>query len=369
MADSAGEKTEKATPKRRKDEREKGHVLQSKEVVTCLFILLVFFTLKICAPLIYQTLENMVNYWLELCGKGMGDGEIPTIDGSVFYIKFMSEAIKAMVIIAGPVLLVSTAATIFGTGLQTRFVFSKESIKFKLSKLNPIEGIKKLFNLKSLFEVAKSLLKMVILVCVVYAQIKKRLPDFARLLDMDIKTSIVYIADAAFSVTMQIGLIFVGIAAADFLFQLYSFEKDMKMTKQEVKEEFKNLEGDPKVKGKRRQIQMQMASKRMMQAVPEADVVIRNPTHFAVAVKYDPEKFNAPIVVAKGKDNLAFRIIKLAEENNITLMENKPLARALYAEVDIDRQISPEFYQPVAEVLAYVYEVKNKHLPEQKQKL
>lgn len=371
MADSAGEKTEKATPKKRKDERKKGNVLQSQDVITCLFILLTFFTLKLCGPLMYQTLADSVAYWVELSGKGFqytADGSVAIIDGTILYMKLFYEIGKVILIVAGPVLLMAGAVTVIGTGTQTKWLFSKESLKFKFDKLNPIKGIKKLFNLKSLFEVAKSLLKLVVLSLIVYNQIKKRLPDIARLLDMDLKSGVVYIASATFSIVMQIGIVFVAVAAADFLFQMYTFEKDMKMTKQEVKEEFKNLEGDPKIKGKRRQIQMQMANARMMAAVPEADVVIRNPTHFAVAIKYDPELQSAPVVVAKGKDNVAFRIIDVAKEHDITLMENKPLARALYAGVDIDRPIPPEFYQSVAEVLAFVYELKHKSLPEPKPK-
>lgn len=360
MADNgAGEKTEKATSHKRTEERKKGHVMQSKDVVTAIFILGVFGLLRILAKLMYTTVLRMVEYWMSIAGGGMGnDGT--TIEGMQVYAKLVLEIGKVVVIAAGPVLLVSLLLTIIGTGAQTRFLFTTESLKFKLSSLNPINGIKKLFSLSSLFELAKSLLKLIILVFVVYGDVKKRIPDFIRLFDMDLLSALAYMGNAIFSIVMKLGMVFVGVAVVDIMFQYYKFEKDMMMTKQEVKEEYKNLEGDPKVKGKRREIQRQMAMRRMMQAVPEADVIIRNPTHFAVAVKYDEYKNNAPVVLAKGKDNVAFRIIEIAEKNDIVMVENKPLARALYDAVEVNREIPVEYYHAVAEVLSFVYGVKGK---------
>lgn len=359
MADSAEEKTEKATSHKRKEERKQGHVMQSKDVVTTVFILIVFALLRIWAKIILVEGENMLTYWLGICGNGMG-GNGETIDGMQTYARIVLECGKVVVITALPLLLVSCLVTIVGTGAQTKFLFTRESMKFKLSKLNPINGIKKMFSLSSLFELVKSLIKLILLVVVVYGEIVKRIPDFARLYDMEVLTSVVYMADTIFTIVMKLSLVFVAIAAVDYLYQYFKYEKDIKMTKQEVKEEFKMLEGDPKIKGKRRQKQMEMAMSRMMQAVPEADVIIRNPTHIAVAVKYDEYKNNAPVVVAKGADNMAMKIIKVAEENHVTMVENKPLARSLYDAVEIDREIPPEFYHAVAEVLAFVYGLKGK---------
>lgn len=333
--------------------------MQSKDIVTAAFILLIFAVLRLFAKLMLDVSEDSMSYWLDLAGGGMGDNG-RTIDGMQTYAKLTIEIGKVLLLTAGPVLLASMAVTIIGTGAQTKFLFSKESIKFKLDKLNPINGIKKMFSLSSAFEVAKSVLKLVILAFVVYGEVVDRLPDFAMLYQVDVLSSTVYMADAIYSIVMKIGMVFVAVAVVDVLFQYYKFEKDMRMTKQEVKEEFKSLEGDPQVKGKRRQIQRQMAMSRMMSDVPSADVVIRNPTHFAVAIRYDEFKNNAPVVVAKGADNIAFKIVDVAEKNDVILVENKPLARSLYDMVEVGREIPPEFYHAVAEVLTFVYGLKGK---------
>ncbi|MGN0586412.1 MAG: flagellar biosynthesis protein FlhB [Oscillospiraceae bacterium] len=365
MAESAGEKTEKATAHKRKEERKHGHVMQSKDVVTTVFILIVFGLLRIWAKIILVQGEDILSYWIGICGGGMG-GNGETIDGMQTYARIVLECGKTVVITVLPLLLVSILVTVIGTGAQTKFLFSKESLKFKLSKLNPINGFKRMFSLNSLFEIVKSIIKLILLVVVVYGEIVKRIHDFAKLFDMEILQGVVYMADAVFSIVMKLSLVFVAIAAVDYLYQYFKYEKDIKMTKQEVKEEFKMLEGDPKIKGRRRQKQYEMAMSRMMQAVPEADVIIRNPTHIAVAVKYDEFKNNAPVVVAKGADNMAMKIIKVAEENNVTMVENKPLARSLYDAVEIDREIPPEFYHAVAEVLAFVYGLQGKKPGEKK---
>ncbi len=179
-------------------------------------------------------------------------------------------------------------------------------------------------------------------------------------MQLDLISGLLYVAEAIFAICMKIAMVFVAVAAVDFLFQKYKWEKDMKMTKQEVKEEYKQMEGDPQIKGKRRQKQQQMAMSRMMQDVPSADVVIRNPTHFAVAVRYNETSDRAPVVVAKGADNMAFKIIEKAEENGVSVVENVPLARGLYKAVDVGREIPYDFYRAVAEVLAFVYDLKGK---------
>lgn len=359
MPESSGEKTEKATPHKLREQRKEGNVMQSKDVVTAAFILLVFFVLRLMAKLMYQTAVNSMTYWISLSGGGMEENGA-RIDGMQTPYKLILEIGKVAAITAGPILLVSLLLPVIVTGIQTKFIFSKKSFQFKFSKLNPIQGIKKMFSVSSIFELAKSLIKMIILIVVVYDEIQSRIPEFARLLQLDIGTSLVYIAETIFSVCMKIAMVFVAVAAADFLFQKYKFDKDMKMTKQEVKEEYKQMEGDPQIKSKRRQKQQQMAMSRMMQDVPEADVVIRNPTHFAVAVRYDEDKDRAPVVIAKGADHLAFKIIEKAEENGVVIVENVPLARGLYKEVDLGREIPVEFYNAVAEVIVFVYNMKGK---------
>ena len=354
-----GEKTEKATPHKLREQRKEGNVMQSKDVVTAVFILLVFFVLRLMAKLMYKVATDSMTYWCTIAGGGMGDNGT-RIDGMYVTPKLFIEIGKVVLLIAGPILLVSLLVPIIVTGIQTKFIFSQKSFQFKWDKLNPFQGIKKMFSLSSVFELAKSLAKMIILIVVVYGEIRKRTSEFARLLQLETGASLVYIAETIFAICMKIAMVFVAVAAIDFLFQKYKFDKDMKMTKQEVKEEYKQMEGDPQIKSKRRQKQQQMAMQRMMQDVPSADVVIRNPTHFAVALRYDEKKDRAPIVLAKGADKVAFRIIEKAEENKISVVENVPLARGLYKAVDIGREIPYDFYQEVAEVLAFVYGLKGK---------
>ncbi len=356
---SGGEKTEKATAHKRREQRKEGNVMQSKDVVSAASILLLFFVLRVTAQLAYSVITEDMQYWISICGGGM-DNNGTAIEGMAVAPKLILEITKTVLIAAGPLLLVSLIVPIVATGIQTRFIFCKKSFEFKLDKLNPLNGIKKMFSISALFELAKSIIKLVILCAVIYSEVEGRVIEIARLLQMDIATGVLYIADTVFAICMKIAAVFVVIAAVDFLYQKYKWEKDMMMTKQEVKEEYKQMEGDPQIKGKRRQKQQQMAMARMMQDVPQADVVIRNPTHFAVAIKYDEKKDRAPVVVAKGADKVAFRIIDKAEESGVHVVENVPLARGLYKSVDIGREIPYEFYHAVAEVLSFVYSMEGK---------
>ncbi|MCL2053635.1 MAG: flagellar biosynthesis protein FlhB [Oscillospiraceae bacterium] len=360
MADGGGqEKTEKATSHKRQEQRKKGNVMQSKDVVTAAFILVVFNVLRMTIRLIYHSAQKSMTYWIGISGGGM-EGNGTVIDGVPVHIKVIFEIIKTVLLAAGPTLIVAAIVSIIASGTQTKWIRTLETTKPKFSKLNPLKGMKKFFSLKSIFEVIKNLIKLALIAAIIYNEVKIRFIDFAKTFDWEILTSLTYMVQAIYWAAMKIGLAFIFVAALDYMYQKWQWEKDMKMTKQEVKEEFKNTEGDPKVKGKRRQIQMRMAMQRMMQSVPEADVIIRNPTHFAVAVRYDHDNDNAPFVLAKGKDNLALKIIKLAEENNVTLVENKPLAKALYETVEVDKEIPANFYQAVAEILAFVYDLKKK---------
>lgn len=359
------EKTEKATPKRLREARKKGQVAKSNDVVSVVFMLGAFAVLRLCAKFSYRVITQNIEYWMSICGGGFG--EDGTIDGRAPMVTIFVSAAKTVIAAAGPVMLCGILFTVIATGIQTKFLFSKESLKPKFDKLNPINGLKKMFSVKALFELGKSLLKLIAVGAVVFIEFRSRMPEFARLFQMEPKASFVYMADAIFDIVMQVCLIFVAIAVLDYFFQKLSFEKDMKMTKQEVKDEYKNTEGDPKIKGKRRQKQMELHNL-MMQNVRGADVVIRNPTHYAVALKYDPNVGEAPIVTAKGSDRTALRIIKTAEENGVTLVENRPLARALFERAEVDRQIPFEFYHEVAEVLIFVYDLQKKAPPVAKKK-
>ena len=357
MASSGtGEKTEQATPKKKRDERKKGNVFSSKDLVAAFFILIIFYTIKILGKMMLSMLFNSMIYWLKVC-----DGSYVLSEDKI--VPLLIEVCKTIFIVAGPLLIVSGFINIIFTGAQTKFIFSTEALKPKFSRMNPIEGIKKLFSMRSLVEIVKSLLKIAIVSAIIYSQIKGSIKDIAKLYDVDILSSVMYLCSAVFSTVMSISFVFIGLGILDLGYQWWDYEKNMKMTKQEVKEEYKQMEGDPQIKGKIKQKQREMSQKRMMQEVPKADVIIRNPTHYAIAVRYEPEKNNAPIVVAKGADRVAMKIIEIAKDHDITMTENKPLARALYDEVDIGREITGEFYQEVAEILAWVYDLKNKPMP------
>lgn len=355
------EKTEQATSKKRKDARKKGQVLKSQDITIVCSLFVTFFILRIMAPMIFTELSNCIGHYCSIAGSGIG--EMSVIGEDRFVRSLMVDLSKTYLISCGVLLAAALVISFIVTGIQTKFLVNFEQMKFNLGKMNPLNGIKRMFSLKGVFELAKSLLKMIILVAVVYNEIKSRLPEFTNLMFIEPQKGILYVAETVFSIVMTIGLVFVVVAVADFMFQRYTFENDLKMTKQEVKDEFKQMDGDPKVKGKRRAIQQQMAMQRMMQEVPSADVIIRNPTHFAVALKYDPEKSGAPIVLAKGKDMVALRIVDIAAEHDVPSVENKPLARSLYDSVEIGREIPEEFYGAVAEVLTFVYKLKNKSLP------
>ena len=353
MPDSSQEKTEQATPKKRRDERKKGNVFSSKDLVSAFFILLMFFTMRLMSSLMVKVISDSMTYWLDLCS-----GNIPITP--VYTRTVFLEVVRAFCLTAGPPLIVGILVNVLFTGAQTRFVFSGEALKFKLSRMNPLEGIKKMFSLKALVELVKNLLKIAVIAAIIYNEIIDRLPEIARLLDVDVKAGMAYLAGAIYSTIMTIGAVFLGVGVADLLYQWYQFEKDMRMTKQEIKEEYKQMEGDPQIKGRIKQKQREMSQQRMMQEVPTADVIIRNPTHYAVAIRYNPDKNNAPVVVAKGAGYVALHIIGCAEDNDVTMVENKPLARALYEKVELDREIPPDFYSAVAEILAFVYNLKNK---------
>lgn len=253
------------------------------------------------------------------------------------------------------IIVVSVATTFF----QTRMLVSAEPLKPKFSKINPIQGFKRLFSLRSVIETLKGVLKIVLLLWLVYSNLMDLISVNYKYLYTDLADSIAHIYDSILAMIFQIIIAFAAIAAADYLYQWWDYEKQLRMSKQEIKEEYKQTEGDPQIKGKIKERQQQMARSRMMQQVPQADVVIKNPTHYAVALRYHPDKDNAPVVLAMGQDELALRIIKVAEENKVAVVENVPLARALYANAELGREIPPEFYGAVAEVLVYIFRLNN----------
>ena len=349
------EKTEKATPKKRRDSRKKGEVLQSKEVSNAVFIVGIFVFLSIFG----STMFSMLLDYMQQCMEGLAN----TGSTSEFVMDVMWKAFILCICTLGPILLAGMVLGILPVLVQTRGLFSGEAMKPKFSRLNPFSGIKRLFSLQAVVGILKGLIEIVVVVAVLYMQVVDKLNAFSKLMDTDVIKIVAFISDTVMSLltTIMVMLVFVG--AADYVFQWWSFEKKMKMSKQEVKEEYKQMEGDPQIKGKIKRKQQEMAQQRMMAEVPTADVVVRNPTHFAVALRYNQKvAFKAPVVVAKGADALALKIVKVAEENNVYITENPPLARGLYDAVDIGQEIPREFYTAVAEVLAMVYEAQNRKL-------
>lgn len=351
----AGEKTEKATPKRKQDERKKGNVFQSNEVGTVLSLLAVFFSLQLLGPWIVANLESTMTDFFTLSSTK-----------TMLSMTDMNEFLRKVCLCFGvtilPVLIIGAFASCLSTIAQTRGLVSFEALKPKFNRINPIQGFKRLFSLRGVVELLKSILKIVILGIVIYQALEQELSVIPRLVDMTIPQAGAAIGSAIMDIVKKTALIMAFVAAFDFLYQWWEYEKNLRMSKQEIKEEYKQTEGDPQVKSKIREKQNMMARRRMMQNVPNADVVIRNPTHFAVALQYDPTHHRAPVVIAKGQDSLALRIVAVAEQHDIVVTENRPLARGLYENVELNAEIPDRFYQPVAEVLAFVYNLKKKDL-------
>lgn len=351
----AGEKTEKASQKRKQDERKKGNIFLSQEVITIFTLLVTFYTLKFMMKFIVETLESSIKYFSGLAAT-MTELTYDNLDD--FLINLIIVFAKTAMI---PLLACGLAA-IISTMLQTKMLFSSKAFSFKAERINPLKGLKKLFSMRSFVELLKSLLKITIVLYVVYSVIKTEIFLMPRMMDMSFLQAFSKTGSIIMSIVLKASIVFVFVAGADYLYQWWQYEKNLRMSKQEVKDEYKQTEGDPQIKSRIKSMQQQRARRRMMQNVPTADVVIRNPTHFAVAIKYDQELNRAPRVVAKGMDSLALKIVATAEENGVYVMENKPLARGLYESVDLDREIPESFYRAVAEVLAFVYSLKKKEL-------
>ena len=274
----------------------------------------------------------------------------------------MVMAIEKTLIISAPLFIVSVVITFLMSIAQVKWKPTIKPLKPKLKNIDPLSGFKRMFSKDKLIELLKSILKVSILGYVVYDALKEKWGFLFELYHLSLWEAIALIGTTVIDLGLSISYYFLAIAAFDFFYQKRKFSEDMKMTKQEVKDEYKNSEGDPQIKGRIRQKMREVSQKRMMQSLPEADVVITNPTHLAVAIKYDREAQNAaaPMVIAKGADYVAEKIKKAAREHKIEIVENKPLARMLYYNVELGDEIPQELYQMVAEVLAYVYELKGK---------
>lgn len=348
-------KTEKASPKKRRDERKKGNVFKSQDIITIVSLIGCFYALKLLFPMIYRTSRA----YLVKCIEYVGSVESLSNDKTM---SLQNEILLISAKTALPLLLIAAVLAILATGIQTRFLFTGKNLEPKFNRINPIEGLKKLFAGKNAVELMKNLVKITILIVILVGFIQDRITEAGNTMNMDLISSMVYILKEIIKLVELVVMWFIAIAGFDFLFQWWDYERQIKMSKQEVKEEYKQMEGNPEIKAKIKQMQQERARSRMMQAVPEADVIIRNPTHYAVALKYDSEVSGAPIVVAKGQDEAALRIVKVGEENHVFIMEDKPLARAIYASTQVNQEIPPEYYGVVAEILVYIYKLNKKEL-------
>ena len=353
-----GEKTEEPTSKKLEDARKEGQVAKSKEVTSAFEMLAAFVMLRFLMEYIGTVfVGNMSQLYSQIPEYAkLYDGHIQT---QTFRMLFTMSLLRILQVIA-PFLIAGFLVAFIANVIQVKWKVTGKPLQPKFNKLNPVSGFKRIFSKNSLMELVKSFLKLTLIGYVVYDYLKKNMPPLYQLYDVSLNQGIAQVGTLVLNLGIRIALFYMLIAAADFAYQKIKFKNDMKMTKQEVKDEYKNQEGDPQIKGKQRQRMMEASRRRMMQQLPEADVVITNPTHFAVAIKYDPETYDAPFVVAKVADYLAQKIKDVAKENHIEIVENKPLARMLYANVDVGSVVPPELYQAVAEVLAFVYHLQGK---------
>lgn len=350
-----GEKTEDATSKKLEDVRKEGNVAKSREIPTAATLLALLLCIKYMMGFIGNRLLGSFSTFYKMIPHYTAEG--------VNYRGFSSllaNTLLNLVIIIFPFLLTGFVVALFSNTLQFKFQVTSKPLQPKFSKLNPISGFKRMFSLNTLMELGKSIVKVAAIGYIAYRVLLSHEKDIYILYDISIEQGILLLYDILLELLTKVIVLFIVISAVDLRFQRWKFKEDNKMTKQEVKDEYKNSEGDPKVKGQQRQRMMQASQRRMMAAIPEADVVITNPTHFAVALSYKSGQSQAPVVVAKGADFLAGRIKDIARESNVDIVENKPLARMLYYNVELGSEIPPELYQAVAEVLAYVYQLHNK---------
>ncbi len=346
-----GEKTEQATSKKRRDARMKGQVVQSKDLGSAVSLLAVFFGIDILK-------EYLITKMLEYVGVVTSAMEGPDRMADITYVlQLLGYTFRTILVMALPIMGIAVVVGVVLAYMQVGFLFTTKTLQPKLDKISPISGFKRLFSLKSLVELVKSVLKATVLLYITGSYLIDRQNELVMLFDMNVFQIAALMWDITFNVMLRAVILLLVLAVLDYAYKHWQNEKDLMMSKQEIKDEYKMTEGDPQLKGKIKQKQREISMGRMMSDVPEADVIITNPSHFAIAIKYDPDKADAPKVVAKGKDLIARNIKKIAEENDIPVIENKPLARALYAEVEIGAFIPEELYHAVAEVLAYVYKL------------
>jgi flagellar biosynthetic protein FlhB len=348
------ERTEQATPRRRQEAKHKGQIARSREIPSVLVLLGGMTVLLFFGAAMYFQLSQLMVQWF---------GRMATVSVQWEGLQGLSwEMVVSFLFIIGPVLAVVFAVAVLGHTMQGSNVFSAELIKPNWEKFNVVNGLKRMFTMASLVELAKSFVKMVIVGGIAYSTIKKEWPDILLLFGQDAGNVLQFVAALSLRLLLRTILVMVVLAVLDYAYQRWTYEKNLKMSKQEIKEEMKQTEGDPLIRARIRTVQRQLARQRMMAEVPKADVIITNPTHLAIALRYDRKTMEAPHVVAKGAGVIAQKIIEIGRSHQVPIVENKPLAQMLYKAVELGKTIPSSLYHAVADILAYVYQIKRKRL-------
>ncbi len=349
------QKTEEPTPKKIEESRKKGQVALSREVNNWVMLFAATIVVVVIGPHSLSSLkDHLQNYIAKAHLMPSVPGGLGFVLGESFWV--------VMGILTFPLIILMVAA-FFAPFLQIGALFAPEVIKPDLSKISPMKGFQRLFSLRSVMEFVKGILKIAIIGSVGFILLRPFYDSIDHMIGLPVSVMLDELQGLVVRLMTGILVVLMVVAVIDLIYQRYEHYKKMRMTKQELKDEYKQTEGDPHVRAKLKQLRQEKARARMMQAVPEADVVITNPTHFSIALKYNPEEMDAPILIAKGVDDVAMRIREVAKEHNIPFYENKPLARILFDSVDIDQMVPPEHYQAVAEVISYIFQLKGKLSP------
>ena len=348
-----GEKTEPATDKKLRDARDEGKVAKSKELTAAFDLIVLFLVLKVFVSFVGEKLLGFFSYIYNRMPDFLNETQKDM--SSVTVRNFMNDIILQFLLTCLPFFIFGVVVTILVSIVQVGWKVTTKPMAPKLDKFNPINGFKRIFSKDAIFELIKSVLKIGVILYMAYSSIKSHQNDIFILYELPLKRAVALVGDIIINTGLKISIVYLIVGIVDYIYNKHKFNEDMKMTKQEVKDEFKNTEGDPTIKGQQRKRMQEASQRRMMQDVPKADVVITNPTHFAVAIKYDADTNQAPVVTAKGQDYVAMKIKEIARDNNIRIVENKPLARMLFHNVELGAEIPPELYQSVAEILAMIY--------------
>ena len=349
-----GEKTEKPTPKKKRDARKEGNVFKSMEINNSVSILASLLLLSLLGPGMMENLKELYVYYLT--------------SGMDIFMELNDSSLNMMVqvtgersfLIAGPMVLILMVTGMSANFVQVGFLFVPKTVVPKLDKIDPISGFKKMMSLKTLINLIKSILKVVVVAVLAYNSIIVLAKKMGSTMNYEVNYALSQGFEDMRALAVKLLIAMIGISIMDYIASWFEHQKKLKMDKQEVKDEQKNTDGDPQLKSRIKNLQREMANSRMMQSVPDADVIIVNPTHYAIAIKYDKSKANAPLVIAKGVDLMAQKIKEVAKDNDVSIVENKELARALYGSTNIGDEIPQELFQGVAEILAYIYSLKNK---------